>query len=203
MVGSSGSSFEKSDGQANWQIRVTGANTGQGNGFATLVWTAPAGAGKQDAAGSDQWWATRDLGDIEQGTNATLDDLVKAANTEGHTTVVDHYGISSQPNEKTGKVNVDNVSFNGCTTNFAASGAGGAFGSLENIFSLIREFDTAAGGPATGDRSRARFFPPEVSGCHPLTRGTPTSPLVGSRRRLATLSRPEDGIGGSGEALQS
>lgn len=126
-------SFEKSDGQANWQIRVTGANTGQGNGFATLVWTAPAGAGKQDAAGSDQWWATRDLGDIDKGTNATLDDLVKAANTEGHTTVVDHYGISSQPNEKTGKVNVDNVSFNGCTTNFAASGAGGAFGSLENI----------------------------------------------------------------------
>ncbi|MGW9264665.1 hypothetical protein [Gordonia terrae] len=127
-------SFEKSDGQANWQIRVTDANTGQGNGFATLVWTAPAGAGKQDAAGSDQWWATRDLGDIKKGTNATLDDLVKAANTEGHTTVVDHYGISSQPNEKTGKVNVDNVSFNGCTTNFAASGAGGAFGSLENIF---------------------------------------------------------------------
>ncbi|VTR08836.1 Uncharacterised protein [Gordonia terrae] len=124
-------SFEKSDGQANWQIRVTGANTGQADGFATLVWSAPAGAGKQDAADSDQWWATRDLGDIKKGTNATLDDLVEAA---GGNTVVDHYGISSQPNEKAGKVNVDNVSFNGCTTNFAASGAGGAFGSLENIF---------------------------------------------------------------------
>ncbi|MFV3112703.1 hypothetical protein ACNI4G_01545, partial [Gordonia amicalis] len=32
------------------------------------------------------------------------------------------------------KVNVDNVSFNGCTTNFAATGAGGVFGSLENVF---------------------------------------------------------------------
>ncbi|WP_413466984.1 hypothetical protein [Gordonia sp. WA4-43] len=126
--------FNKSDGQANWQLRVTGANTGESNGFATLVWTASAGAGKADAGGSDQWWSTRDLGTIKRGTNATLDDLVKAANSEGHTTVVDHYGISSQPNEKTGKVNVDNVSFNGCTTNFAASGAGGAFGSLENIF---------------------------------------------------------------------
>ncbi|MBD0862954.1 hypothetical protein IA539_17355 [Gordonia sp. zg691] len=123
--------FEKSEGHANWQIRVTGANTGAADGFATLVWTASSSAGKASAAGSDEWWATRDLGDIKKGTNATLAELVEAA---GDKAVVDHYGISSQPAAKAGKVNVDNVSFNGCTTNFAATGAGGAFGSLENIF---------------------------------------------------------------------
>ncbi len=36
--------FEKSAGQANWQIRVTGANVaGSSDGFLTLVWTAPEG----------------------------------------------------------------------------------------------------------------------------------------------------------------
>lgn len=131
--------FEKSAGQANWQIRVTGANTGAGDGFLTLVWTAPEGAGKTaDAAASNQWWATRDLPGMPKNTKGTLADFVEAANSEGKTTVVDHYGISSQPPAATpaGKVNVDNVSFNGCTTNFAATGAGGAFGSLENIFPM-------------------------------------------------------------------
>nr|WP_236577735.1 hypothetical protein [Gordonia sp. YY1] len=127
--------FEKSAGQANWQIRVTGANVaGSSDGFLTLVWTAPEGAGETNAASSDQWWATRALPGIERGATATLKDLLAAANSEGHTTVVNHYGISSQPESKAGKVNVDNVSFNGCTTNFAATGAGGAFGSLENVF---------------------------------------------------------------------
>ncbi|WP_408610019.1 hypothetical protein [Gordonia insulae] len=125
--------FEKTGGNANWQIRVTGADTGQSDGFATLVWSAPEGAGKADASTSNQWWATRDLPGITRGTNATLAQLIAAANTGGKKTVVDHYGISSQPNEKAGKVNVDNVSFNGCTTNFAATGAGGAFGSLESL----------------------------------------------------------------------
>ncbi|NED67127.1 hypothetical protein G3I15_39985, partial [Streptomyces sp. SID10244] len=74
-------------------------------------------AGKADAASSNQWWATRDLPGIARGKNATLAELTAAANSANHKTVVDHYGISSQPNEKTGKVNVDNVSFNGCTTN--------------------------------------------------------------------------------------
>ncbi|MBD1320388.1 hypothetical protein [Gordonia hankookensis] len=125
--------FEKSAGNANWQIRVTGANTGANDGFATFVWSAPAAAGKADAASSNQWWATRDLPGIARGKNATLAELTAAANSANHKTVVDHYGISSQPNEKTGKVNVDNVSFNGCTTNFAATGASGAFGSLDSL----------------------------------------------------------------------
>lgn len=126
--------FEKSEGNANWQIRVTGANTGSGDGFATLVWSAPDKAGKTaDAASSDQWWATRALPGIAKGQNATLAQLVAAANSEGKTTVVDDYGISSQPNTPGAKVNVDNVNFNGCTTNFAATGAGGAFGSLESL----------------------------------------------------------------------
>ncbi|MYR07617.1 hypothetical protein GTV32_15465 [Gordonia sp. SID5947] len=126
-------SFEKSAGNANWQIRVTGANVNSADGFATLVWSAPAGAGKEDASKSNQWWATRDLPGIPKGQNATLEKLTEAANSDSHKTVVDHYGISSQPNDKTGKVNVDNVSFNGCTTNFAATGGAGAFGSLDSL----------------------------------------------------------------------
>ncbi|MGC5258018.1 hypothetical protein ACPXCG_16870 [Gordonia sp. DT218] len=125
--------FEKTAGNANWQIRVTGANTGVSGGFATFVWSAPAGAGKENAASSNQWWSTRKIGDIPKGQNATLAQFAEAANSDGHKTVVDHYGISSQPNEKSGKVNVDNVSFNGCTTNFAATGASGAFGSLDSL----------------------------------------------------------------------
>lgn len=120
--------FEKSTGNANWQIRVTGANTGQGNGFATLVWSAPDGAGKQDAASSNKWWATRDLGSLKSGQTGTLAQLTAAANSGGKTTVVEHYGISSQPNGGTGKVNVDNVTFNGCTTNFAVKGGNGSLG---------------------------------------------------------------------------
>lgn len=127
--------FEKTAGQANWQIRVTGANTGAGDGFLTLVWTAPDGAGKTaDASSSDQWWATQALPGFARGATGTLQELLTAANSEGHTTVVNHYGISSQTDGKNGKVNVDNVSFNGCTTNFTATDAGGAFGSLENLF---------------------------------------------------------------------
>lgn len=123
--------FHKSEGQANWQIRVTGAETGSGDGFATLVWSAPDGKTKADATESDQWWATRDLPGIPRTQTATLDELVAAA---GNKTVVDHYGISSQPTNKAGTVNVDNVSFNGCTTNFTATDVGGGFGSLENLF---------------------------------------------------------------------
>ncbi|MFW0786359.1 hypothetical protein AAFP35_17785 [Gordonia sp. CPCC 206044] len=125
--------FEKTTGNANWQIRVTGANVNSSDGFATFVWSAPDAAGKENAAASNQWWATRDLPGIPRGTNATLEKLTDAANSENHKTVVDHYGISSQPSGKTGKVNVDNVSFNGCTTNFAATGAAGAFGSLDSL----------------------------------------------------------------------
>ncbi|MFW0793076.1 hypothetical protein AAFP30_04620 [Gordonia sp. CPCC 205515] len=123
--------FEKKGGNANWQIRVTGANTGESSGFTTLVWTAPQDGKQPDATKSNQWWATRDLPGVPQGTNASLDKLVAAANSSGHTTVIDDYGISSQPNEKSGKVNVDNVSFNGCTTNFAAKGGSGGNGSVE------------------------------------------------------------------------
>lgn len=123
--------FEKKGGNANWQLRVTGADTGESSGFATLVWNAPTDGKQTDATKSDQWWATRDLPGIKRGTTASFDKLVAAANSSGHKAVVDDYGISSQPNEKTGKVNVDNVSFNGCTTNFAAKGGSGAFGSVE------------------------------------------------------------------------
>ena len=120
--------FEKSAGNANWQLRVTGANTGQGDGFATLVWSAPDAAGKYDAASSDKWWATRDLGSLKRGQTGTLAQLTAAANSGGKNTVVEHYGVSSQPNSGTGKVNVDNVNLNGCTTNFAVKGGNGSLG---------------------------------------------------------------------------
>ncbi|WP_040536799.1 hypothetical protein [Gordonia namibiensis] len=123
--------FHKSAGQANWQIRVTGAETGQGNGFATLVWAAPEGKTLADATDSDQWWATRNLPGIPRAQTATLAQLIQAA---GDDAVVDHYGISSQPTDSTGTVNIDNVSFNGCTTNFKATDDAGGFGSLENLF---------------------------------------------------------------------
>ncbi|WP_232718332.1 hypothetical protein [Gordonia metallireducens] len=123
--------FHKSEGQANWQIRVTGAETGSEDGFATLVWTAPEGKVQADPAGSNQWYATRDLPGIPKFSNATLDKIIEAA---GEKAVVNHYGISSQPAGNTGTVNVDNVSFNGCTTNFKATDDAGGFGSLENLF---------------------------------------------------------------------
>ena len=50
--------FQKSNGNANWQIRITGANTGTSSGFATLVWAAAPTAGKAVATSSNQWWAT-------------------------------------------------------------------------------------------------------------------------------------------------
>ncbi|MGV9481142.1 hypothetical protein [Gordonia aichiensis] len=123
-------SFEKSAGNANWQIRITGANTGEPSGFATLVWSAPDNAGKVDAASSNQWWATRDLPGIARGHNVTLSDLIAAANSNGKKAVVDLYGISSQPGGTAdAKVNVDQVTFHGCTTNFAVSkGGNGSLG---------------------------------------------------------------------------
>lgn len=123
-------SFQKSAGNANWQIRITGANTGESSGFATLVWSAPNSAGKVDAKSSDQWWSTRPLGDLPRAHNATLSELIAAANTNGKKAVVDLYGISSQPGGTAdAKVNVDEVTFNGCTTNFAVSkGGNGSLG---------------------------------------------------------------------------
>ncbi|ORM34381.1 hypothetical protein [Williamsia sp. 1135] len=116
----------------NWQIRVTGANTtGPGdvsgeNGFATLVHSGD-GA---DAAGSDQWWATRDLGTIARGTPSTLAALKAAA---GDQTVVTHYGISIEGPVGT-TATIDKVQFNGCTTDFRQVGSseeeGASTGSL-------------------------------------------------------------------------
>ncbi len=123
--------FQKSTGNANWQIRVTGANTGEGNGFATLVWSASDAAGAPDAASSDQWWATRSLGTIPRGQTGTLAELTTAANSGGKATVVEDYGISSQPNGGTGTVHVDNVTFNGCTTNFAVRSSNGSLGGIQ------------------------------------------------------------------------
>lgn len=113
-----GLTFDKSAGNANWQIRVNKAATGnqEEDGFATLVWVAPDAAGSANPANSDQWWATRALPGIPRGTTATLAVLEEAA---GPDTTVTDYGISSQPGGTGGTVNVDNVSFNGCTTNFA------------------------------------------------------------------------------------
>ena len=119
--------FQKSNGNANWQIRITGANTGTSSGFATLVWGAPVGAGKADATSSNQWWATRNLGNIPATQNASLSALIAAANSDGKKAVVDLYGISSQPGGTAdAKVNVDEVTFNGCTTNFKVSGGNGS-----------------------------------------------------------------------------
>ncbi|WP_457590162.1 hypothetical protein [Gordonia aurantiaca] len=133
VAGDNPLTFDKGEGQANWQIRVTGANTDSGDGFATLVWSAPEGATTADATSSNEWWATRELPGIPRGAKATLAELTAAANSGDHKTVINHYGVSSQPVGTAGKVNVDNISFNGCTTNFAATGAGAAFGSLENV----------------------------------------------------------------------
>ena len=119
--------FQKSNGNANWQIRITGANTGTSSGFATLVWGAPIGAGKADATSSNQWWATRKLGNIPAAQNASLSALIAAANSDGKKAVVDLYGISSQPGGTAdAKVNVDEVTFNSCTTNFKVSGGNGS-----------------------------------------------------------------------------
>ncbi|MCX2964876.1 hypothetical protein [Gordonia aquimaris] len=124
--------FESKGGNANWQIRSTGADTGEGNGFVTFVWSTSAeDAGQRNATTSDQWWATRDLGDnFPRGTRGTLQELSDAA---GANTVVDDYGISSQPSSVPDTVYVDNVTFNGCTTNFAKTAPSTGFGSLENI----------------------------------------------------------------------
>ncbi|MEE3851870.1 hypothetical protein VZC37_16115 [Gordonia sp. LSe1-13] len=124
--------FQSKGGNANWQIRSTGADTGEGNGFVTFVWSANAeAAGERNATNSDQWWATRDLGeDLPRGTRGTLQELSAAA---GANTVVDDYGISSQPGSAGDTVHVDNVTFNGCTTNFAKTAPNAGFGSLDNV----------------------------------------------------------------------
>ncbi|MCZ4553815.1 hypothetical protein [Gordonia rubripertincta] len=108
-------SFDQNGTQANWQVRVTKAATVGAppaeNGFATFVWSG----------GGDQWWATRALPDLPRGQTTTLADLKSKA---GAATVVTDYGISVEGEAGT-TANVDNVKFNGCTTNFKASGPSG------------------------------------------------------------------------------
>ncbi len=110
-------SFDHENGPAFWQIRLRGANTGVDgeNGFATLV-SADGGT-----ATEGQWFATRNLGTLPKGTPSTLDALKVAA---GPTAVVEYYGVSTEGVPGT-TANVDNVKFNGCTTNFKASGPSG------------------------------------------------------------------------------
>jgi hypothetical protein len=124
--------FEQQGAPAHWQIRVSGAATiapEAENGFATLVWS---GDSSQDAFSSDQWWATRPLPGLERGQKTTLAALTTAAGAE---TVIDHYGVSVEGPVGT-KGNIDNVTFNGCTTNFKYVGSSeedDAFGSLGGL----------------------------------------------------------------------
>jgi hypothetical protein len=118
--------FKQTEGNANWQIRVTGAAT-QGapaseNGFATFAWASPGTTGDQNATDATNWWSTRNLPGIPKGTPSTLDALIEAA---GAGTVVTNYGVSAQPATPGETVYVDSVSFNGCTTNFKATGSAG------------------------------------------------------------------------------
>lgn len=117
-----------------WQIRVTGAAVQsppatETNGFATFVWDAPASeqATTVDAKNAPGWRSTRALPGIAKGESTTLAALIEAA---GAGTKVDHYGILLQPGGPA-TAHVDNVKFNGQTTNFALNGpAGGSNGSL-------------------------------------------------------------------------
>lgn len=121
--------FDHENGPAFWQIRVRGADTGVDgeNGFATLV----SADGGSDSEG--QWFATRNLGTLAKGTPSTLANLKTAA---GVNTVVEYYGVSTEGTPGT-TANVDNVKFNGCTTNFKATGPSGedtgTFGSLGGL----------------------------------------------------------------------
>ncbi|WP_020105179.1 hypothetical protein [Nocardia sp. 348MFTsu5.1] len=114
---------------ASWQIRVTKAATGTQSGFATLVY---AGAGATDVSESSEWWSTKTLGGtIPAYTHTTLAKLKQAA---GPSTVIDHYGISIQTAVVGETALIDDVTFNGCTTNFAKKApAGDAFGSLSGV----------------------------------------------------------------------
>ncbi|PXW31619.1 UNVERIFIED_CONTAM: hypothetical protein DES50_10416 [Williamsia faeni] len=133
-------SFEQTGAGLSWQIRLTGADTiapESENGFATLVWDAPAGNDafrKLDATTSPLWRSTRDLPGIPKNTQKTFAELAAAAGPDAKVT---HYGIllfSANP-PAPATAHVDHVTFNGTTTNFAkqAWSDADAFGSLSGV----------------------------------------------------------------------
>lgn len=105
-------SFSQEGSPATWQIRLINADSSESNGFATLYATG---------SNAGDWHSTRALGvstenPIAKNATATLEALIDAA---GDDAIVEHYGISLQPGGSGGIAHVDNVTFNGCTTNFA------------------------------------------------------------------------------------
>ncbi|QCQ90212.1 hypothetical protein [Rhodococcus sp. SGAir0479] len=131
---------------ASFQLRLTGTTDNErfpDSGFTTLVWVPGAGAADTEDGGTHadlqdgQWWSTSNIAGAHDRAPVPLADIA-AANPDA---VVDHYGVSVGTGSAQASTLVDQVKFNGCTTNFAKNDAAptgslGSLGSLDILGSL-------------------------------------------------------------------
>ncbi|WP_433611098.1 hypothetical protein [Prescottella agglutinans] len=145
---------------AAFQLRLTGTKDNTrfpDSGFTTLVWVPDADAADTAEGGvhadlqDGKWWSTSNIAGAKKGELVDLAD-VAAANPDA---VVDHYGVSVGTGAAATSTLVDEVKFNGCTTNFAkndpepAAGATGSLGSLD-VFGSLGTGSLGAGSLDTG-----------------------------------------------------
>lgn len=126
------------------QLRVTGAPTGEGDGFATIVWSPEPSTGEWKEAkpeNSDQFWVTRTLQDgqgdpaLVSGKRTTLSDIIKKMPDA----TLDQIGVQQTKENTATNVGVDTFTFGCETTDFelddpeAGGSLAGIFGSLESL----------------------------------------------------------------------
>lgn len=143
---------------AAFQLRLTGTtgNTRFENGFTTLVWEPAANDDVADTSEGGRhtdlrdglWWSTSSIAGAEDRALVSLEAIVEA-NPDA---VIDHYGISVGRGPAAASTLVDEVKFNGCTTNFAKLDkepeATGSLGSL-NFGSLFGSLNTGSLGSSS------------------------------------------------------
>ncbi|MFD4294302.1 hypothetical protein ACFWPA_07345 [Rhodococcus sp. NPDC058505] len=140
--------------RASFQIRLLGTTGGKfDNGFTTLVWVAAGNDAADTADGARHtklqdglWWSTQNIDGAPGRKAVPLADIAKA----NPNATVEHYGVSIGTGSTNITTLVDEIVFNGCTTNFAkndpepgtgsdsgsdsGSGGGSSSGSLGNLF---------------------------------------------------------------------
>ncbi|WP_305093882.1 hypothetical protein [Prescottella sp. R16] len=140
---------------AAFQLRLTGTTdntTHPVNGFTTLVWEATYNGGADATTGVTNaaledglWWSTSNIAGAQNRVPVSLASIA-AANPDA---VVDHYGVGIGTGAAATSTLVDEVTFNGCTTNFALedpeSSSLGSLGSLDLFGSLSTLFGSLNG----------------------------------------------------------
>ncbi|GAB2658391.1 hypothetical protein ABI214_06505 [Prescottella soli] len=130
---------------ASFQLRLTGTSSEHPkfeNGFTTLVWVPDADTTDTSKGGvhsnlqDGKWWSTSPIAGAPNRSDLVPLADIAALNPDA---VVDYYGVSIGTGSEATSTLVDNVKFNGCTTNFAKNDpepASGSLGSLDVFGSL-------------------------------------------------------------------